>query len=286
MDPAAIQELQRLYSKKYAVVTERPSKRRRLQTSVRSVTSSDEDKSASSLEDSMNEIVQETTEERPQDLDINGGLLRKSHDAPDLVEVVSFDERTIVDPESGAVKGYKSFMSGKVPRTGQSIRPQNSKLDKDVDESSEDSEDDLRKDKELQKLLRESHLLHAQGGNSLETTGKTRHKAIAAQLLSNGGPKEKQRKMPIGMRKGIEAAGAKRLEATEKYNRENGIVTARKNATVIKKKSNKTLHELNVGKYKNGKLTISRREIDRINGPKQPAKGKKKRGFRDFSNIG
>lgn len=279
MDPAAIQELQRLYAKKYRSSETKPSKRQKVADSANSISESDHDGISTLDGRSAPEVAHLGSEEEQASEESD---LRSSLPA----EIIVFDQSSIIAPRAGAVQGYKSFMSGKVPKTGQSIAKTAERSKRSADDSSEDSEDDLKKDKELQRLLRDSHLLKEQGGDTLETTGKTRHKAIAAQLVSNGASRQKQRKMPIGMRKGIEAAGAKKVEATEKFNRENGIVTARKAAPVIKKKSNKTLHELNVGKYKNGKLTITRREIDRINGPKQSTKGKKRRGFRDFSNIG
>lgn len=280
MDPAAVKELQRLYAQKYSAGTDRPTKRRNLGSTSKCRIIRDEsgisDAQAVSKEPPN---VAESFSDAESDLDVQ----KTQQSLSEVVEVVTFDHNTVTGTGSTATKDYKSFMSGKVPKIIE--RQTSSKVRNPGDESSDDSEEDLKKDKELQKLLRESHLLVEQGGDSLETSGKIRHKAIQAQLISNGASKEKQQKMPLGMRKSMVAAAKKRAEAAVKHNRESGIVTARKTAEV-KKKQNKTLHELNVGKYKNGKLTITRREIDRINGPKPSSSGQKKRGFRDFSNIG
>ncbi|CCG81470.1 Predicted protein [Taphrina deformans PYCC 5710] len=291
MDPAAVEELQRLYARKTAQAEDRPKKKRRISnpnvqdTSVPIVMenhANDVSIDSSDIDDSYDDTFDGFSNELS---------LPNSNDSKiDVVEVVTFDGSAANPVGDSSTAGYKSFMSGKVPKTGgvASLVQKSRRSTEDDDSGSEsDAADDLKKDKELQRLLRESHLLQAQGNGSLETEGRIRHKATAAQLIANGASKPKQRKMPIGMRKGIEAAANKREGAADKYNRDNGIVTARKAAPVVQKRSNKTLHELNLGKYKNGKLSISRKEIDRVNGPRGgSAKGKKKRGFRDFSNIG
>lgn len=284
MDPEAIADLQRLYAKKHKSDSGISSKRRRIEPrAVKIDGGSKESSPGPDLPDVESASV--ASEDSFAEFEDEGDLPLSSRTSDEVVEVISFDEGLINVPRVGAVQGYKSFMSGKVPKPG-AANVKKVALHPEEGEAPSDSEDDLKKDKELQKLLRESHLLHEQGGDSLETTGKIRQKAIKNQLILNGASKEKQRKMPIGMRKGIEAAATRREGAADKYNKDNGIITARKVVPIVKKKNNKTLHELNVGKYKNGKLTISRREIDRINGPKTSSKGKKKRGFRDFSNIG
>lgn len=281
MDPAAIDELKRLYAKKHEKETVRSSKRRKVEVFE---IQERHRKQRSQIPVRSPQSAESDFEHFPAG-DITS-IPKMTNREPDSVEVVSFDERATNQVGTVASQGYKSFMSGKVPKTGPPLTVNAIKETEDGSDQ-EDAADDLKKDKELQKLLRESHLLHAQGGDSLETTGKVRHKAISEQLVSFGAAKQKQRKMPIGMRKGIEAAATKREVATERYHKDNSIVTARKSTPVVKTKSNKTLHELNLGKYKNGKLSISRKEIDRVNGPRGgSAKGKRKRGFRDFSNIG
>lgn len=304
MDPAAVKELQRLYRKKLAKDDGRPAKKRKMQQN-------DAVDSDDSINSTANQVAQkiQTADEGSEDSFEHFGdeeALPDTTSTSNKVEVISFDERNLSLPEAGAVRGYKSFMSGKVPKLGsvpvtgsEKSTPQSGDASDD-----EDSEDDLRKDKELQRLLRESHLLHEQGGTSLETQGKIRQKAISQQLISNGAAAPAARKMPIGMRKGIQAAAKKREAAQDKYERDAGIVGARKTSSASisassafsthhkPKKQNKTLHELNLGKYKNGKLSITRKEIDRVNatdrkpgGGGRGGKGKK-RGFRTFSNIG
>ena len=252
MDPAAIRELQRLYNKKYKQ-TESRTKRRRLSDDVES-------------QHSVEQVVD----------DASFAEFPGESEQSDEVETIAFDERQVSESGASAKEGYRAFMTGKIPRDATT----SSKTSK----SAEDSEDNLKNDKDLQRLLRDSHLLAEQGGTSLETSGKIRQKAISQQLISNGASAPKAQKMPLSMRKGIEAAAKNREAAREKYTRESGIVTARPTNTKVAKKRNKTLHELNVGSYKKGQLRVTRAEINRINGP-APRKGKQ-RSFRTFSNIG
>lgn len=303
MDPAAVEELHRLYRKKLAKDEGRPAKRRKLQRDD-SNDSGDSSSSDSGADQGARELSS-PGEDSEDSFEHFGDeeALPDSTSTSNEVQIISFDERNLGLSEAGAVRGYKSFMSGKIPKLGL-VPVTSSKKSNGNASDDEDSEDDLRKDKELQRLLRESHLLHEQCGTSLETQGKIRQKAIAQQLISNGAAAPAARKMPIGMRKGIQAAARKREAAQDKYKRDAGIVGARKSSSTSatassvfstqqkhNKKQNKTLHELNLGKYKNGKLSITRKEIDRINATDRKAGGGrggkgKNRGFRTFSNIG
>ena len=247
MDPAAVKELQRLYAKKLQKEAVRPAKRRKVEeVEELHVPDESDDISEAASSSSFADFEEEETDE---------------------VEEVVFHETDTKDVQTDNA-GFKAFMSGKVPKVGPTQLPTRTEDDEERDA--------LKKDIELQKLLRESHLLADQGTGSLSATGKTRHKAVAMHLIHNGAKPPPPEKMSMTMRCGIKQKQGKQLAKKEKEEKEAGIVTAKKATVQKKKKSNKLLHELNLGKYKHGKLSITRSEINRI---QKPTKKGKKKGF-------
>jgi hypothetical protein len=289
MDPEAVKALQALYDSKM----KHRAKRKR----VGDEASSDEVMTNTDESDTVEEHANHSSEASH---DSFAGFDDVEAYNTDGVEVVSFDERNLTKiPDPFERQGYRSFMSSKVSKQSsakQDPAPGKRRRKAEAGEEASDSEDDLKKDKALQRLLRDAHLLDG-SADALEIQGgKARQQSIAEQLKRSGAKQATQRKMPAGMRLGIRDAQRKKAQVHEETMRENGIITAKKTAAekqadLPRKKPRKerSLGTMaGVGRYKNGTLTISKREIDSVNGTgaKHGGKNGKKRGFRTFSNIG
>lgn len=135
----------------------------------------------------------------------------------------------------------------------------------------------LKKDLALQRLLTESHLLESASNPTL--TGKNRHKATDLRIQALGSKTSifKQEKMPISHRKGIIAKQAEREETRRREARENGIILER--AKMNPKKNNvrqkdRGVGAPGVGKFTGGTLTLSKKDISEIEGPKRSMDGR------------
>ncbi|EPX71534.1 rRNA processing protein Faf1 [Schizosaccharomyces octosporus yFS286] len=111
------------------------------------------------------------------------------------------------------------------------LRRRKSSRDGEEDETPDNEAENLKNDVELQKLLRESHLLHEVSSRTGETNlvaqGKVRQKAIQQHIKELGG-KEKEQKMPMIARKGM-AQKRKHIDGIiQKEARESGTVLAKK----------------------------------------------------------
>ncbi|ORY86181.1 hypothetical protein BCR37DRAFT_385663 [Protomyces lactucae-debilis] len=289
MDPEAVKALQALYDKK---VKRSSTKRKRGQDERE-----DERTSESEIEQSDADSASEASEGSHESF--AGFDDAVESDSP-TVEVVSFDERNLTrNSDPFERQGYKAFMSSKVSKqsgTKTIAPPGRRKRKAEAGEDASDSEDDIKKDKALQRLLRDAHLLDGTTEALELQGGKARQQSVAEQLKRSGAKQVAQRKMPVGMRLGMRDAAKKKATAHEESMRENGIITAKKThadkQAMMPRKKQKKERSLGtmagVGRYKNGTLTISKREIDSVNGTgaKQGGKKGKKRGFRTFSNIG
>ncbi|BFZ54097.1 pre-rRNA processing and 40S ribosomal subunit assembly [Savitreella phatthalungensis] len=304
MDPRAVAELQRLYAARQSPdedaevsAPRRETKRRRL-----SAATEDAHDTGNVTDDEFDEALADASSQADSDA---------SDD--DAVEVVSFNDAAYSQPAlMGSSKaGYRAMISGKLPTIGID-KAVSTKSKDDGGESGDDEIENLKNDRELQRLLRESHLLQEQhaleGGSggagtptSLELRGKQRHKAQLAQLLDLPGAaktlsKQTRVNMPQKMRLNMARAQQERKDRADKHARDNGIINARDKtksreaqdqAKRVKTRNVKrgTLGELSIGKYKAGKLTLSQRDIDRVSGSGTSAKGKGKRGTRGSAGI-
>ncbi|KAK5627832.1 hypothetical protein RRF57_003547 [Xylaria bambusicola] len=139
----------------------------------------------------------------------------------------------------------------------------------------EDAPSLLKNDLALQRLLAESHLFSSAGadsGDATEHVGRNRHLATDLRLSALGSKTSiyKQEKMPMSMRKGIQAAIEGRETKRRQEARENGIVLER--PTTLKKTSKGKRngpHAIDapaVGKMNNGMLRLSKRDIADLEG--------------------
>jgi hypothetical protein len=145
------------------------------------------------------------------------------------------------------------------------------------DENDEDEKLNLKNDLALQRLLRESHLLDANSG-SLEVTGAARLKALNLRIEALGGKREVvKERTPMAIRKGIEEKRINREKKRRREAKEAGIVLEKE---VKERKERKRVKgmgvvaEPGVGRWKNGGLVLSKKDVASITG------GGEKRGGR------
>ena len=144
----------------------------------------------------------------------------------------------------------------------------------------------LKKDLALQRLIAESHLLDS---SSHTVSGNNRHKALDMRIQALGSKTSilRQEKMPMSHRKGIEAKKRSDDEKRRKDARDNGIIlekaTNTKSKAVTKesgKKRDRGVGAPGVGRFSGGTLTLSKKDIFDVEGPKRSASGSGGRGGR------
>lgn len=143
----------------------------------------------------------------------------------------------------------------------------------------------LKKDLALQRLLSESHLLDSSSDPVL--SGNNRHKATDLRLLALGSKTSilKQEKMPMAMRKGIVAKKSELEDKRRREAKENGIILEKATKTKSKavekasgKKRDRGVGAPGVGRFSGGTLTLSKKDIYDIEGPKRSSSGRGGRG--------
>jgi hypothetical protein len=146
-----------------------------------------------------------------------------------------------------------------------------------ADEDDDSEAANLKKDLALQRLLTESHLLESSTNPVL--SGENRHRATDLRLQALGSKTSilKQAKMPMSHRKGIVAKQTLREETRRREARENGIILEKANIT--KKKGTESRRDRGiggpgVGKFSGGTLSLSKKDILEIEGPKRPGGGR------------
>ncbi|EXJ79769.1 hypothetical protein A1O3_08052 [Capronia epimyces CBS 606.96] len=176
-------------------------------------------------------------------------------------------------------KQFKTFMTSAPPKNVEQMPPK--KPDKQADQEDLSEELNLKHDLDLQRLLKESHLLEE--AKTASTPGRHRHKAVDMRLQSLGskGSIFHQEKMPLTHRRGITAKAATREGVRRREARENGIILER---PTMKSKSSPARRERGVdvpavGRFQGGTLKLSKRDIVDIQGPSRPG-GRGKRGRR------
>ena len=138
----------------------------------------------------------------------------------------------------------------------------------------------LKHDLNLQRLLKESHLLEQ--AKTSAAIGNYRHKAVDLRLqtLGSKGSMFQQEKMPLAHRKGILAKAASRQTVRRKEAQENGIILE----TALGKAKSKDLRRERgvdvptVGKFRGGTLKLSKKDVLDIQGPARSGfRGKRRR---------
>ncbi|CAA93306.1 rRNA processing protein Faf1 [Schizosaccharomyces pombe] len=164
--------------------------------------------------------------EDKEDVSFGSKILRVSH-------------QEVEKPTLSATVGRVSFLK-KMPkledeeeilakkREEQKLRKRSRQND---DGSDDDEVENLKNDLELQKLLRESHLLHEAtsrtGQVQLVAEGKIRHKVVQQHIAQLGGKKETE-KMPMAARRGMKKKQKHIEKVIENEARESGTVLAKK----------------------------------------------------------
>ncbi|KAF8461279.1 hypothetical protein BDZ91DRAFT_737648 [Kalaharituber pfeilii] len=211
-------------------------------------------------------------------------------------EVVDYTGRSAIPavPVKAPKSERKAFMSHKPPALiPTSDAPSSTAKKSKRTDTSPDSDSDpdtaaahLKNDLALQRLLRESHLLDAHPSNShladpsnptlsLLPTGKNRHRAINSRITHLGGKDLTKHKMPVPMKRGLKlgraAAEAKRI----KIARDGGIVLEKKTMSEEERKKKEREERKRrenrgfkpaVGKFRNGSLVLSKKDIREIEG--------------------
>ena len=161
----------------------------------------------------------------------------------------------------------------------------------------EDSAEFLANDLALQRLIAESHILSAAGGNAshyLSTAaaasathvrpfsdGRIRRKTTDMRIQALGAKDSvlSQAKMPMSMRKGIIKAVETKEEKRRREARENGIILEKKapKKGIVKKRGEREVGLPSVGKMRGAELRISTREIKAIeNEGRRPENGRRR----------
>ena len=101
---------------------------------------------------------------------------------------------------------------------------------------------------------------------SREDPGRLRHLTLDSRISHLGGKETPKGNVPLRIRKGIEAAKAKRQEKSEREAQEAGILMpVKRKSKPMKVRERGLKTPSGVGKFKNGMLKINEREIRRVN---------------------
>lgn len=141
------------------------------------------------------------------------------------------------------------------------------------EESEGGDEDDsealnLKHDLDLQRLLKESHLLEK--AKSSADPGSHRHKAIDMRMQTLGSKDSlfHQQKMPASHRRGIVAKAASREVMRRKDAKENGIILEKAaGKTKSASRRERAVDVPAVGRFRGGTLQLSKRDLLDIQGP-------------------
>ncbi|KAK3942954.1 protein FAF1 [Diplogelasinospora grovesii] len=190
-------------------------------------------------------------------------------------------------------KELKAYLSSKPPTasTSTSLATTQQKKPENREDGGGDDEDSaafLANDLALQRLISESHILSAAGGNSshyLSTTaaenglnkrafaeGRTRKKTTDLRVLALGAKESmlEQRKMPMSMRKSIQQSRTEKEAKRRREAKENGIILERPQFKATKRRGGGSAGMRDkvdmpaVGKMRGAELRISARDVRAI----------------------
>ncbi|RMZ83597.1 hypothetical protein DV738_g949, partial [Chaetothyriales sp. CBS 135597] len=202
--------------------------------------------------------------------------LSDSEPTSGVVEVIEHSSEHGLPAPGTRLPDIKCFMGAKIPRDGKADKAKGGAGGNDEDEESETL--NLKHDLDLQRLLKESHLLDR--ANRSGNPGDQRHRAVDLRLQALGSQDSifRQTKMPIAHRKGIQAKAAARESQRRKEAQENGIVLERasRSSKSLSGKRERGVDVPAVGRFQSGTLKLSQRDIASIQGP--PPRGQRKRG--------
>jgi Domain of unknown function (DUF4602) len=137
----------------------------------------------------------------------------------------------------------------------------------------------LKNDLELQRLLKESHLLNRSSGSTL--THNNRHKALdlRMQILGAKSSLFRQVKMPLSHHRGIIAKADQREASRRQEAKENGIILEQetKKRGAKKERRERGVGAPTIGKFQHGILKLNRRDISEIQGAQSSQRVSQKR---------
>ncbi|KAG5973961.1 hypothetical protein E4U55_000171 [Claviceps digitariae] len=223
-------------------------------------------------------------EEQPSD--------QASHDEESqTIEVVDYSKRQVSKEPAMTKRQLKAFMSSRPPDHTIPNPPATPTHPTPSKPSSlpEDAPSLLKQDLQLRRLLAESHLLapHAPSAKSLSSLsvqqasqpkpfaeGRTRRKTtdLRVQALGSRLSIHKQDRMPMQMRKGMEAAAQAREAKRRREARENGIILERETGKKKRRRGGSgrdagaAVDRPGVGRLRGAELRISEREVRGIEG--------------------
>lgn len=170
------------------------------------------------------------------------------------------------------------FQSSKPPPVGKTasvkkVTPRPAETLEDVTDAA-----NLKKDLELQRLLKESHLFHRPSLTSAPSANREKVTDLRMQALGAKASLFAQQRMPLAHRRGIAAKAVMREEVRRKEAQENGVILEK--ASKVKRgdagKRDRGIGTPAVGKFAGGTLKLSRKDIHEINGPRQVVRGRRK----------
>jgi len=208
----------------------------------------------------------------------------------DDVQVIDYTNTQLSRDDTSKAE-MKAFMSSKPP-TSTAAPKKSLTVKKSPDDADLAESNNLRNDLDLQKLLRESHLLSASSSrvsrSTLSATGIARHKSRDLHLQSLGakGSVFSQKKMPMAQRKHMIQKARLTDEKRRAEAKEAGIILERPTMNKIPgkrdetRKRDKAVGLPSVGKFRGGTLSLSKKDVRSItggggSGAKGKGKGKK-----------
>ncbi|KAH0527985.1 hypothetical protein TsFJ059_002901 [Trichoderma semiorbis] len=214
----------------------------------------------------------------------------EDEDDTPIIEVVDHSASQAPTTSTMSKRELKAFMSSRPPDQTSSprptVQPSSSKSSASLPE---DAPSLLAQDLELRRLIAESHLLQTNKPLSLAaalsttsspnaqpkafSSGRVRQKALDMRIQALGSKTSilKQEKMPMHMRKGINAAAVEREAKRRREAKETGVILERE--TGKKKKRDRRGgggggggFGPSVGRLKGAELRISERDVKKIEG--------------------
>ncbi|KAI2637529.1 hypothetical protein GGS21DRAFT_483657 [Xylaria nigripes] len=196
------------------------------------------------------------------------------------VEVVSHTDAYQSTTTTLDKREARAWLSSRPPVSTLNNTTSTSKSKKGNSTAEEDAPSLLKNDLALQRLLAESHLFSSAAtkdsgaaGDITEHAGRNRHLATDLRLVALGSKSSihKQTKMPMSIRKGIQAAAEGREEKRRREARENGVVLERRDtgSALGKKRRKGASRDIDapaVGRMSGGMLKLSKKDIAEIEG--------------------
>jgi hypothetical protein len=197
------------------------------------------------------------------------------------ITIIEHKTRTLQpsSSETSSKNDLKAFLAGKPPTSANTPVAKAPLKATPTALSTEDSQENLKNDLALQRLLTESHLLSSSNSSLSNPSGKNRHKATDLRLQNLGSKTSvfKQEKMPMSHRRGIVKKTVEREGKRRKDAKESGVILEKERRGVTKEKGKRErgVGGPGVGKFKGGVLTLSKKDIDDIQGKPDRRKGRR-----------